>query len=187
LAYAIVNSEGLIGHIAIKLSPFMKLAAGERIASYDPPEVDENEFTLVAIEPIDPQDQAVRFEMKPIAGAVERAKAKKNAAINAARLAANTSTFSFQGKLIAVDALSRSDIDGAHGYISAMKAMPPGWPGGWKADDNTYVAINTFDEWMPFYSAMVASGTANFSRAQALKAQVATCSTVEQVRAVPDW
>ena len=165
----------------------MKLAADERIVSYDPPEVDEAEFTVVAIEPVDELDQAVKFEVVAIPGALDRAKAKKNEAINAARLAVNTSTFTYQGKLIAVDALSRSDIDGAHGFISATKTMPPGWPGGWKAEDNTIVPITTYAEWLEFYSAMVASGTANFAHSQALKAQVAACTTTAQVNAIPDW
>jgi hypothetical protein len=57
---------------------------------------------------------------------IDDLKAAKNDAINAARAAANSSTFTFQGKQIAVDALSRSDIDAAHGAILMLQAMPPG-------------------------------------------------------------
>ena len=100
-------------------------------------------------------------------------KAAKNAAINAARLKANQSHFTFAGKQIAVDPLSRSDIDAAHGMIVALQAMPPGWPGGWKAMDNTICAIPDLQTWLAFYGAMVLQWTANFNHAQALKAQLA--------------
>ena len=121
---AILTPTGSIREVVRKLSPFMKLAADERIVSYDPPEVDETEFTVVAIEPVDAQNQAVQFEVVEIPGAIDRAKAKKNDLINAARLVANTSTFTYQGKLIAVDALSRSDIDAASTIDEIKAAMP---------------------------------------------------------------
>lgn len=114
-------------------------------------------------------------------------KAAKNAAINAARLKANQSHFTFAGKQIAVDPLSRSDIDAAHGAILMLGAMPGGWPGGWKAMDNEYVLIPDVATWGRFYGAMVAQGTANFAHAQALKAQLAAANTAEEVAAVPDW
>lgn len=114
-------------------------------------------------------------------------KSAKNAAINAARLKANQSHFTFAGKQIAVDPLSRSDIDAAHGAILMAGAMPGGWPGGWKAMDNTIVPIADLATWGQFYGAMVAQGTANFAHAQALKAQLAAATTAEEVAAVPDW
>lgn len=114
-------------------------------------------------------------------------KARKNAAINAARLRANQSHFVFMGKQIAVDPLSRSDIDAAHGAILMLGAMPVGWPGGWKALDNSIVPIADLATWGQFYGAMVAQGTANFAHAQALKAQLAAATTAEEVAAVPDW
>lgn len=114
-------------------------------------------------------------------------KAAKNAAINAARLKANQSYFTFAGKQIATDPLSRSDIDGAHGIIVATGALPPGWPGGWKAMDNTICPIPDVPTWLAFYGAMVAQGTANFAHAQALKAQLAAATTPAEVEAVPDW
>lgn len=114
-------------------------------------------------------------------------KARKNASINAARLKANQSHFTFAGKQIATDPLSRSDIDGAHGIIVATGALPPGWPGGWKAINNEYVLIPDVPTWLAFYGAMVAQGTANFAHAQALKAQLAAATTPAEVEAVPDW
>jgi hypothetical protein len=114
-------------------------------------------------------------------------KTAKNSAINRARATANSSTFTFQSKQIAVDQLSRSDIDATHGAILMLQALPPGWPGAWKAVDNTFIAIPDVATWGQFYGAMVATGTANFNHSQVLKAQLAAASTVGEVEAVADW
>ena len=114
-------------------------------------------------------------------------KAAKNQAINMARAAANSSFFLFQGKRIAVDQLSRSDIDAAHGSILMLQALPPGWPGGWKSMDNEIVPIPDVATWAQFYGTMVAAGMANFNHSQALKAQLAAASTPAEVDAVPEW
>lgn len=114
-------------------------------------------------------------------------KAAKNDAINRARAAANSSFFMFQGKRIAADALSRSDIDAAHGAILMLQAMPPGWPGGWKSMENEIVPIPDVATWAQFYGTMVATGTANFNHAQALKTQLAAAQTPEAVADVPNW
>jgi hypothetical protein len=114
-------------------------------------------------------------------------KAAKNQAINLARAAANSSFFMFQGKRIAVDQLSRSDIDAAHGSILMLQALPPGWPGAWKSMDNEFVLIPDVATWGQFYGTMVATGTANFNHAQTLKAQLAAASTPAEVEAVPNW
>lgn len=118
---------------------------------------------------------------------VDLLRSAKNAAINAARLKANQSHFTFSGKQIAVDALSRSDIDAAHGAWLMAGGPPPGWPGGWKAVDNTIIQIPDLATWGAFYGAMVAQGTANFNHAQALKAQLAAATTPAEVEAVPVW
>lgn len=119
--------------------------------------------------------------------ALEAAKADKKRAINQASEAANQSFFVYQGKQIAVDPASRSYIDGANGAFLLLGGPPDGWPGGWKAEDNTYVPIATLDEWRAFYAAMVAAGTANFNRTQALKTLLSQAATLEEVEAVPDW
>lgn len=111
-------------------------------------------------------------------------KAAKNAEINAARLAANLSTFTHAGKAIACDQLSRSDIDGTNGFVSLYGSMPPGWPGGWKAVDNSYVPIADVAAWKAFYGSMFAAGNANFAKAQTLKAQLAAATTAAQVSAI---
>lgn len=113
-------------------------------------------------------------------------KASKNAAINAARLKANQTHFTFMGEQIATDPLSRSDIDGAHGDWLTGQA-PQDWPGGWKTIGNSYVPIPDQATWFAFYRAMVAQGTTNFLHAQALKSQLAAATNAEEVAAVPDW
>lgn len=104
---------------------------------------------------------------------VEQIAALKNEDINAWRLSASYSTFPYGGKLIACDALSRSDIDGVNGYVALYNALPVGFPGAWKATDNTYITIADVATWKLFYSEMVATGAANFAHSQSLKAQMA--------------
>lgn len=111
-------------------------------------------------------------------------KRDKNAEINAARLAANCSTFTHAGKQIACDQLSRSDIDGTNGFVSLYGTLPPGWPGGWKAVDNTYVPIASVNDWKAFYGSMFAAGNANFAKAQGLKTQLEAATTPVQVEAI---
>ncbi len=111
-------------------------------------------------------------------------KAAKNAEINAARLEANQSTFSHAGKLFACDLLSRSDIDGINGYVALNDALPVGWPGGWKAIDNTMLEIVDVVAWCNFYAAMVAQGNTNFARAQAFKAALAVADSADAVHAI---
>jgi len=115
---------------------------------------------------------------------LDELKAAKNAEINAARLAANRAGFMFAGKLISTDELSRSDIDGTNGFVALTGAFPDGWPGVWKADDNSYVPITDLATWQAFYSAMVAQGAANFATSQALKAQLSDAETRAEVEAI---
>jgi hypothetical protein len=118
------------------------------------------------------------------AAILANAKTAKNAEINAARLAANFGSFEYSGKSFATDQLSRSDIDGINGYVSLYAALPAGWPGAWKAMDNSYLSIADVSAWKLFYSAMVGAGNANFAKAQGLKATLAAATTLEQVAAV---
>jgi hypothetical protein len=111
-------------------------------------------------------------------------KTAKNAEINLARATANQTSFTYSGKLIACDQLSRSDIDATNGSVALNGAMPPAWPGAWKAMDNSYVAIPDVATWKAFYAAMVAQGTANFGKAQTLKTQLAAATTAAQIAAV---
>lgn len=115
---------------------------------------------------------------------LETIKARKNAEINRARLAANRTSFPFQGKLISFDELSQLDISTTNGGIALRNAMPPNWAGGWKAVDNTYVTIPDVATWIQFYGAIEAQGSANFEHAQALKVTLEAATTVEEIDAV---
>lgn len=111
-------------------------------------------------------------------------KAAKNAEINAARLVSNQGTFAHAGKLIACDPLGRSDIDGINGFVALTGSLPPGWPGGWKAADNSLLPIADVPAWTAFYGSMVAAGNAHFAHSQALKAQLAAATTAAEVAAI---
>jgi hypothetical protein len=112
------------------------------------------------------------------------AKAAKREEINRARLAANRTSFSFMGKDIAVDDVSRSDIDGVSDQVLLTGSFPAGFPNAWKAMDNTYVAIPDIDTWRAFVTAMTTQGAVNFGRAQQRKAEIDAATTVEQVEAI---
>lgn len=115
---------------------------------------------------------------------LETAKAEKSLEINEARLAATYTSFTHAGKTISCDRLSRSDIDGTNGHVTLFGAFPSGWPGGWKAVDNTYVPILTVEQWKDFYASLTSQGTANFNHAQQLKAQLAAATTLAEVEAI---
>lgn len=112
------------------------------------------------------------------------AKAEKNAQINAWRLQANRGTFNHGGKLFACDELSRGDIDGITSFVTLAGALPPGWPGAWKAVDNSFFPIATVPEWAAFVASMVAAGNAHFAKAQTLKAQLSAATTQAQIDAI---
>lgn len=120
----------------------------------------------------------------PTAPTLAELKVLKKAEITKARENASIGEFTFLSKQISCDALSRSDIDGTNGYVALFNEFPGGWPGAWKAIDNTYVPITDVAAWKEFYSAMVSQGTANFIKSQTLKAQVDACTTKAQVSAI---
>lgn len=106
--------------------------------------------------------------------------------INAWRAAANLSTFPHAGKEIACDALSRSDIDGVANNIALRGTFPDGFPGGWKATDNTMIPLPDVDAFKAMYDSMTARGTENFNHAQELKVLLAAASTPEEIAAI-EW
>ena len=128
--------------------------------------------------------EVLDLDQSTIDASILNLKTEKNSQINADRLAANFTTFIHQGKEIACDQLSRSDIDGTNGFVSLYGSLPPGWPGGWKAVDNTYVVISTVADWKGLYSSMFAAGNANFAKAQTLKAQLALAQTAEEIQSI---
>lgn len=111
-------------------------------------------------------------------------RAEKNAQINEWRGAANLSTFPHAGKLVACDELSRSDIDGVANNIALFGEFPAGFPGGWKATDNTMIPLPDVDAFRALYASMTAQGTENFNHAQILKVQLAAASTPDEIAAI---
>lgn len=158
-----------------------------------PPSVRENITYHIITEPIlwgtPPSDTSVMlwnggdYYWQETA-ALEDLRSRKNDEINTCRETSNTDSFMFQGKAIRCKPLDRSDIDGTNGYVALFGEFPDGWQGGWKAIDNTYVAISTVDEWKAFYKAMVDTGNANFRYAQQLKFRLASAETPEQIAAI---
>lgn len=118
--------------------------------------------------------------------ALGAAKQAKNVEINAWRAGANLSTFEHAGKQIACDELSRSDIDGVANHIALFGAFPKGFPGGWKATDNSMIPLVDLDAFKAMYASMTAQGTANFNHAQELKTRLALAVTPHEVAAV-EW
>lgn len=115
---------------------------------------------------------------------IDYLKSAKNTEINESRLTANFSTFPYSGKVFACDQLSRSDIDGTNGFVSLYGTLPPAWPGGWKAVDNTYIFITTVQDWKDFYRSMFAQGNANFIHAQALKDKLQLATTAKEIQEI---
>lgn len=124
--------------------------------------------------------------VQPVVADLEQLRATKREAVNAWRAAANLSTFPHAGKLIACDALSRSDIDGVANNIALRGTFPDGFPGGWKATDNTMIPLADVDAFKAMYDSMTAQGTENFNHAQELKVRLAAASTPEEIAAI-EW
>lgn len=121
-----------------------------------------------------------------IANNLLQAKAAKRLEINLWRATANQTYFTHQGKQVACDQLSRSDIDGVGNNISLTGNFPAGFPNAWKAMDNTYIMLPTIASFKDMYGSMTQQGTVNFARSQTLKAAVDAATTVEQL-AVITW
>lgn len=112
------------------------------------------------------------------------AKIAKGAEINAARRAALSGLFTWRGHQISHDDEARSNIESTSSYISSSGALPPGWPGYWKAEDNTLVPLTTLADWQDFLAARTARGTAIFSYSEQMKAQILAAQTIAEVDAV---
>ena len=124
------------------------------------------------------------LEEELVAAALASAKITKNAQINKWRAEANQTYFTHGGKQIACDALSRSDIDAVAGSVSLNGTFPVGFPGAWKAVDNSYVMLPDVAAFKSMYASMTLQGTINFGQSQTLKATLAAATTIEQVNAV---
>lgn len=112
------------------------------------------------------------------------ARARKRVQINAAWAAADVGFFVFLGSAVRCDAASRARIAAINGTVALTGAFPPGWPGGWRAEDNTLLPLPDRAAWEAFHAAMVAQGLANFAQAQRLKAEVDAAETLGAVDAI---
>jgi hypothetical protein len=115
---------------------------------------------------------------------LDELKASKNAEINGWRAAANQATFPHAGKLVACDALSRSDIDAVANHIGLFGTFPTGFPMAWKATDNTYIPLPDVAAFKALYASMTAQGTANFEHSQDLKVALGNASAADAVAAI---
>jgi hypothetical protein len=79
--------------------------------------------------------------------------------------------------------LSRSDIDGVLG-VALRGSLPAGFPGVWKATDNTYVSIPDAATFLLMYDAMVTQGVTNFLHSESKKTLVAAATTIEEINAI---
>lgn len=112
------------------------------------------------------------------------AQAEARARVNTSWADADASHFEFGGKVIACGPQSRGHIESVNGVVLLTGAFPAGWPGQWKAVDNTYVPIADLPTWGAFYGAMVAQGMANFGKAQSLKGQIEAAADIAAADAV---
>lgn len=119
-----------------------------------------------------------------IAANLAAAKTAKNTQINSWRAQANQTSFTHATKQIACDALSRSDIDAVAGSVSLSGAFPAGFPGAWKAMDNSYLMLPDIAAFKALYASMTLQGTINFGKSQNLKTALAAATTIEQVNAL---
>ena len=115
---------------------------------------------------------------------LDEIKARRSAEITAAYLKANDTSFTFAEKEIQADAHAMKQINVTSSGIMRRNALVPGWPGVWKALDNSYVPIPDVATWWAMCDAIEATGHANFKKAQQLKAAISAATTAEQVAAI---
>lgn len=118
------------------------------------------------------------------AAKIAQAKASRKADINVWRVQADMSYFEFDGRQIAVDEASMRRILGTSAMVALLGTFPEGWPGAWKAMDNSYVSIPDVATWNALVAAMSAQGAANFAKQQQLKALVDEAVTLSEVDAI---
>ena len=115
---------------------------------------------------------------------IDDLKSAKNNQINRWRAEANQSTFTHLGKTVSCDPLSRSDIDGVAGSVALTGAFPTGFPGAWKATDNSYIVLADVAAFKALYASMTAQGSVNFARSQTLKTALTAAITEAQIAAI---
>ncbi len=69
MPYAYVTQNGYIRLIAPKLDPFTRVQSGERLAKYDPPNIDTSLYTATPVQPVVTDD--VEFMVTPVPNFIE--------------------------------------------------------------------------------------------------------------------
>lgn len=115
---------------------------------------------------------------------LEELRTAKNAQINAAWIAADSSAFSYAGETFRAEPDDVLRLNSINGYISLKREMPPDWIGVWKTMDDTFIALPDVASWEPFYTAFVMKGVTNYLAAQGLKAQLAAATTAAEIAAI---
>ena len=144
----------------------------------------QEDLDLMGVEEVpDPEPTAEELAAQQ-AALLANAKDAKKLQINEWRATANQTVFTHNGKQIACDPLSRSDIDAVVNSIALTGAFPEGFPNAWKATDNSYIMLPDVDAFKAMHASMTLQGTVNFGRSQGLKASLAAAATVDQVQAI---
>jgi hypothetical protein len=113
------------------------------------------------------------FPAEQIATIIADAKTKKLKALTDAKIEANSTSFTHLDKQIAFAASDMKEILSTASHVALFDALPAGWPGGWKAIDNSVIMMPTAADFKAMIVSMTTQGTTNFTRSQVLKAQVA--------------
>jgi len=115
---------------------------------------------------------------------LELARTTKNSIIDNAHLAANQTSFTFNGRQIALTPLSRSNIDAVNSYVLLFNQLPDNWVGSWKSVNNANVPIANIDAWKRFYKAMVNHIHASIVKSNQLKTALAAATTIGEIEAI---
>jgi hypothetical protein len=120
----------------------------------------------------------------PTAEQLAVARSARSEQVNAWRSAASQACFAYQDKQFSCDPQSRQELDGIANTIALSGAFPPGFPGYWKAADNTPLPLPDIASFAALYGAMVERNTRVFNLAQELKQRIADAATVAGIEAV---
>lgn len=112
------------------------------------------------------------------------AKAEKSKELANARLRANLTSFTYNGKNYSASQTAQNDLNAIANYASLFNALPSAFPNAWVALDGAVIAIPDVAAFKALYSAMVAQGSANFIKMQTLLYQAIQATTQASLDAV---
>lgn len=97
---------------------------------------------------------------------------------------ANMSSFPFDGYAVACDSASRHHINDVANHVAMFGCFPPGFAGSWKAVDNSLIPMESVETFKAMCKSLSTYMVENFHRAQSLKEELASATTVEEVEAI---